>query len=30
DLGKRSIGREPGSWRIVWSMTGLVCKGYQH
>ena len=30
DLGKSSMGREPGSWRIVWSMTGLVCKGYQH
>ena len=30
DLGKRSMGREPGLWRMVWSMTGLVYKGYQH
>jgi len=30
DLVKRSMSREPGYWRIVWSMTGLVCKGYQH
>jgi len=30
DLGKRSMGREPGYWRMVWSMAGLVCKGYQH
>ncbi|MBC2707032.1 MAG: hypothetical protein HF975_13655 [ANME-2 cluster archaeon] len=29
DLGNRSMGREPGSWRMLWSMTGLVCKGYQ-
>jgi len=26
DLGKRSMGRELGPWRLVWSMTGLVCK----
>jgi len=30
DLGRRSMGREPGPWRIVWNMTGLVCMGYQH
>jgi len=30
DLGKRSMGREPGHRRMFWSMTGLVCKGYQH
>jgi len=30
DLGKRSMGREPGPWRLVWNMTGLICKGYQH
>ena len=23
----RSMGREPGPWRMVWSMSGLVCKG---
>jgi len=27
DPGNRSMGREPGLWRIVRSMTGLVCKG---
>jgi len=30
DLGKRSMGRESGPWWMVWNMTGLVCKGYQH
>jgi len=30
DLGKRSMDHEPGPWRMVWSMTGLVCKSYQH
>jgi len=25
-LGKRSMGHEPGPWRMVWSMTGLVYK----
>jgi len=30
DLGKRSRGRELGPWRMVWNITGLVCKGYQY
>jgi len=29
DLGKRSRGRDSGPWRMVWNITGLVCKGYQ-
>jgi len=27
DLRKRSMGRESVPWRMVWNMTGLVCKG---
>jgi len=30
DLGKKGNGREPGPRRMVWNMTVLVCKGYQH
>jgi len=30
DLGNWGMGREPWYRRMVWSMTGLVCKGYQH